>query len=347
MAGWKLRKDKTPAETLEAEAAEGQAPSAEALPTEALSTEVPQNEYLQSEVPNMEFEADAPARTYALGEPEDLSEPVSLDSLHHSSFDSEPEVHFTDLDFDSDPEDVSADSHAALSSNYSEQSDGPLTLVDYTEAAPTPQEFVMHGAQIFEMPPPTEMPLPTVEAPASVIEAAPPVIEALPPIAEAALPAETASQAKEAAEESFPERLRTGRFDRSELAPAPAFGFGIPTVSPFVLDTPLTPAAPVAPQLVVRVGRLSAPFALVKDVTTIGRPDSSLHFYPDVEIELDDAVSRRHAEVVKRDGSYYLVDTGSTNGTQLNGESLPPHQERLLAYGDRIRIGDRTEITFE
>ncbi len=306
MAGWKLRKDKTPAETPDAETSDAKPEIVGAGP------DVPPAQY------------HAPSEPEQRNPPEENSEPVFLDSVPPlPAFDSEPavhfepEAHFTDLDFDSDFEEPKAEQPG--------HGDGPLTLVDYTEAddtkpkaAPAPLEFSMHGAQIFEMPPPA--------------------IE-MPPIAEALPPAE---------EDSFPERLRTGRFEAGELAPAPEFGFGIPTVSPFVLDTPPSAAPPAAPpQLVVHVGRLSAPFALAKDVTTVGRPDSGLHYYPDVEIELDDAVSRRHAEVVKRGDSYYLVDTGSTNGTLLNGERLPAQEERLLAYGDRIRIGDRTEITFE
>lgn len=123
----------------------------------------------------------------------------------------------------------------------------------------------------------------------------------------------------------------------------------VPEVAPFVMDTP--PAAPTADlphRLVMRIGKLSAAFDLVKEVTVIGRPDSELHFYPDMEVEMDDAVSRRHAEVLKSgDGQFSLVDSGSTNGTRLNGEMLPPNEERLLAPGDRIHIGERTEIIFE
>ena len=92
---------------------------------------------------------------------------------------------------------------------------------------------------------------------------------------------------------------------------------------------------------------MSAPFDIAKDVTIIGRPDSALHYYPDVEIEMDDAVSRRHAEVIRRGDGYYLADADSTNGTMLNGEMLAAKEERLLAHGDRIRIGERTEIIFE
>ncbi len=143
----------------------------------------------------------------------------------------------------------------------------------------------------------------------------------------------------------------TLRMNRDELANAfaPQPATGIPAVAPFVLDTPLVaPATPItAPRLIVRVGRLSGAFDLSQEVTVIGRPDSKIQHYPDVEIDLDDAVSRRHAEVVKRDEGYFLRDAGSTNGTLLNGEKLPAHEERLLTHGDRIRVGERTEIVFE
>lgn len=146
--------------------------------------------------------------------------------------------------------------------------------------------------------------------------------------------------------------------DGPVLAPEPAeeeetlgyLGGGIPAVAPFVMDVPADSAPSVqdAHRLVMRVGRLSASFDLVKDVTVIGRPDSALHYYPDVEIEMDDAVSRRHAEVIRAaDGQFSLQDTGSTNGTRLNGEMLPAREERPLVHGDRIHVGERTEIIFE
>jgi pSer/pThr/pTyr-binding forkhead associated (FHA) protein len=127
--------------------------------------------------------------------------------------------------------------------------------------------------------------------------------------------------------------------------------FGMPTVAPFVLDQPAA-AQPSAQQseghrLLLRLGNLSASFPIVKDVTTIGRPDSSTQNYPDVEVEIDDGVSRKHAEIRWQDDGYYLVDVGSTNGTILNGEMLPPQHPTLLTHGDRIRIGERTEILFE
>ncbi len=135
----------------------------------------------------------------------------------------------------------------------------------------------------------------------------------------------------------------------SLAAPALDEARDVPEVAPFVMDTaPAAPTADLPHRLVMRIGKLSAAFDLVKEVTVIGRPDSDLHFYPDMEVEMDDAVSRRHAEVLKSaDGHYSLADSGSTNGTRLNGEMLPPNEERLLVSGDRIHIGERTEIIFE
>jgi len=141
----------------------------------------------------------------------------------------------------------------------------------------------------------------------------------------------------------------TLRMDSSELAsaiPSPS-GFSIPPVSPFLVVLPKEEIIETPHTLQVRIGRLSATFEITKEVTIIGRPDSELHFYPDIEIDLDDAVSRRHAEILRHEKDYYLVDAGSTNGTLLNGEMLKPHEEKLLAHGDRIRVGERTEIIFE
>ena len=222
-------------------------------------------------------------------------------------FDSEPDSHFSSVEFDHEMPSLA---------------DGPLTLVDYTTGdAAVPQE---PHAQIYDMPKTGES------------------VFAMPPPETAEHPA------------SAEHTIGLGQDTDFETIPASSswlssdFSADTPAVAPFVLDTPPPAAAPpAAPQIVVHIGRLSAPFDLIKDVTTLGRPDSALHYYPDVEIEMDDAVSRRHAEIVKREGGYYLVDTGSTNGTRLNGETLLPHQEHLLARGDRIHLGDRTEITFE
>ena len=143
--------------------------------------------------------------------------------------------------------------------------------------------------------------------------------------------------------------------DREELASSlvmPDADTDVPRVAPFIVDVPSpfteTPDIPeTEPTLRVRIGSFSASFPVTKEIIVIGRPDSVLQSYPDVEIELDDAVSRRHAEIRHQGGNYVLVDMNSTNGTLLNGQALEPEHPYLLTRGDRIHIGDRTEIFFE
>ena len=64
----------------------------------------------------------------------------------------------------------------------------------------------------------------------------------------------------------------------------------------------------------------------------------------DCDIQLADAnVSRRHAELRQEGASYWIVDLGSTNGTEVNGKRV---KRAKLRTGDRITLGS-TEITFD
>jgi len=125
---------------------------------------------------------------------------------------------------------------------------------------------------------------------------------------------------------------------------------GIPKVSPFIVDIgnapePTEPSG--EPTLLIRFKNLSATYPIKKDVVAIGRPDSETQNYPDVEIEMDEGVSRKHAEIRRRGNDFFVADVGSTNGSLLNGERLIPNAESKLAHGDRIRVGEVTEIIFE
>jgi hypothetical protein len=72
-------------------------------------------------------------------------------------------------------------------------------------------------------------------------------------------------------------------------------------------------------------------------ITVIGRSS-------DCDIVLGDPnVSRRHAEVRRMGRGYSLVDLGSTNGTEVNGQRVT---ETSLMNGDVIGVGT-TRITFE
>ena len=57
----------------------------------------------------------------------------------------------------------------------------------------------------------------------------------------------------------------------------------------------------------------------------------------ELDYSLNDAnASRQHAELVKREDGWWLVDLDSTNGTFVNGSMV---KERRLGPGDRIQIG--------
>ncbi|GAA5510279.1 SpoIIE family protein phosphatase [Novipirellula caenicola] len=78
-------------------------------------------------------------------------------------------------------------------------------------------------------------------------------------------------------------------------------------------------------------------FRLQDGETVIGR-------HPDCHIVVDaGAVSRYHAKVVQRDGDFLVEDSGSRNGTFLNGQLLT--EPEVLREGDRVRISD-VELVF-
>jgi hypothetical protein len=92
------------------------------------------------------------------------------------------------------------------------------------------------------------------------------------------------------------------------------------------------------PALVVRSGggRSGETFAPQGERTTIGRS-------PECGIFLDDVtVSRKHAELVERDGRWTIEDGGSLNGTFVNRKRVESAQ---LADGDEIQIG-KYRLTF-
>ena len=78
-------------------------------------------------------------------------------------------------------------------------------------------------------------------------------------------------------------------------------------------------------------------YVIDQRVTVIGRSS-------ECDLQLEDAnASRRHAEVRRIADGYSLVDLGSTNGTEVNGQRI---QETALMNGDVISVGT-TRITFE
>ncbi len=85
--------------------------------------------------------------------------------------------------------------------------------------------------------------------------------------------------------------------------------------------------------------KLSVDGVVLVDGMTIGRSDECGIVVPNVR------VSRFHAKIVMERGGLAIEDTGSTNGTFVNGERVG---RRTLASGDEIGVGDvalRVEVT--
>ncbi len=106
-----------------------------------------------------------------------------------------------------------------------------------------------------------------------------------------------------------------------------------PPITPPAAAPPPPAGPPVAP---IRLRVLEPPEQRgrtydLSDEVTVGRA-------PGCGVSLPDTtVSQLHARVFRRDGSFYLEDLGSTNGTWLNrgrvGVAVP------LKRGDRVQVG--------
>ncbi|HLX31253.1 MAG TPA: DUF3662 and FHA domain-containing protein [Gaiellaceae bacterium] len=75
---------------------------------------------------------------------------------------------------------------------------------------------------------------------------------------------------------------------------------------------------------------------LDKQRSTLGRSS-------DADVQIEDAnVSRRHAEIVQEGSAWWVIDLGSTNGTEVGGRRV---QRARLEDGSRFTIGETT-VTF-
>jgi hypothetical protein len=96
------------------------------------------------------------------------------------------------------------------------------------------------------------------------------------------------------------------------------------------------PAGGKGELVLIQNGRPAETYPLGKDVVSLGRQSDC-----DVVVA-DPGASRRHAEIRTENGSYVIIDLGSTNGTMVNEATV---SERRLQEGDRITIG-RTVLEF-
>lgn len=94
------------------------------------------------------------------------------------------------------------------------------------------------------------------------------------------------------------------------------------------------PVAQVKPYLIR--SKNSDRIVLDQDLFRIGAERSYANYY----IGDNPAISRSHANIVCRNGEYYIVDTNSTNHTYVNGEMIQSNQEVKLVHGTKLRLAN-------
>lgn len=75
---------------------------------------------------------------------------------------------------------------------------------------------------------------------------------------------------------------------------------------------------------------------LDKPVFRVGKERS----YVDYFIADNSAISRSHANIISRDGEYFVVDTNSTNHTYVNGAMIQSNVETKIAHGTKIKLAN-------
>lgn len=99
------------------------------------------------------------------------------------------------------------------------------------------------------------------------------------------------------------------------------------------------------PALPCPIGEPERVFPLDFPDNLIGRRSEKRAIFPEISVN-DPCSSHRHAKIQRlADGSFALLDVGSTNGTQLNGAEVQPNVLTPLKDGDQITLGCWTRIT--
>jgi pSer/pThr/pTyr-binding forkhead associated (FHA) protein len=100
---------------------------------------------------------------------------------------------------------------------------------------------------------------------------------------------------------------------------------------------PVAPSAPSQPSGTLSITYQGEVFQVTKDRFIIGRGKQN----SDLTIK-DPNVSRQHAMIEFLTGQYYIVDMGSTNGVEYNGQRV---QRKVISDGDTFKVCDH-ELRF-
>lgn len=105
------------------------------------------------------------------------------------------------------------------------------------------------------------------------------------------------------------------------------------------LATPSSPTAPTQAPITITLNQFT---------NLIGRTSVARAIHPEIPLDVDDAVSSRHAILtIHPDGSLILRDIGSSNGTMVNGKEIAIMADVAISSGDEITLGHWTKIKVE
>jgi pSer/pThr/pTyr-binding forkhead associated (FHA) protein len=226
---------------------------------------------------------------------------------------------------------------------------GPEEYRFYADVAKTPAAPPVADAPP-EAPPkaPTEAPSPAIERPLSAASAPPPAppeapalvadtpfglgtLDGMPQIDMTVIDLEDAILA---ASNASPPAAPPATPPAAPATPpaAPARPAGQPSAAS---ETPKMPSAsrtPLATLEVINEGPMKGTkFEIHTPLTNVGRGPHN-----DVSLQ-DETVSDSHAKILKREGSWWLVDQGSTNGTYVGGRRVQGEQQ--LVGAPDVRFG--------
>jgi len=101
-----------------------------------------------------------------------------------------------------------------------------------------------------------------------------------------------------------------------------------------VAAAPAGPSAPISKLILPQGDEIS----IMSYPRTFGRSDF-------LRFDKSDYISRKHFEISMENGKYFILDLGSTNGTNLNGAELTGKTE--LKSGDSIELAGVITLTFQ
>jgi pSer/pThr/pTyr-binding forkhead associated (FHA) protein len=130
-------------------------------------------------------------------------------------------------------------------------------------------------------------------------------------------------------------------------APAPAVSHWqiVISIDPS-LATPTSPPAPIQAPIIIDLNPPNNSIDTNQSrALLIGRTSVARAIRPEIPLDLDDAVSARHAILtIHPDGALILRDIGSSNGTLVNGLEIAIMADMSLNSGDEITLGHWTRI---